>query len=383
MEKLFSANFSFLSLTTSWDYIVIVFIIVFFTQLFIYLFFFSRIAFYKQKNEFLATQYPVSVIVCAKNERDNLLNFLPLILNQNYPHFEVIVVNDASVDDTPDVLKAFSFQHKNLKIVTVPDSDRFYENKKLALTLGIKAAQYPLVLLTDADCKPASLNWLQKMSEYAENKKIILGVGNYEKQPGLLNKLIRFETFYTALHYLSFSLANIPYMGVGRNLAYHSDLFFKNKGFSSHTHILSGDDDLFINEVATSQNTQICIDQEAHTISIPKTTFKKWVRQKKRHFLSGKYYKLEHKLLLGGIQISQVLFIGLFFILLFHQPTIYLIGIVFIIRLITQFVIFKNAAKKIGGLDLILFFPFFELFFILFNPFLVISSFLTKKIKWN
>lgn len=383
MEEIIASNFSFLTPTSLWDYLVIAYLTAFLTQLFIYLFFFSRIAFYKNINENFNSQIPVSVIVCAKNERENLLNFLPLILKQNYHTFEVIVVNDASVDDTEDVLKAFSLQHKNLKIVNVPDSDRFYQNKKFALTLGIKAAAYPNVLLTDADCKPASLDWLKKMSQYSENKQIILGVGNYEKHPGLLNKLIRFETFYTAVHYLSFSLANITYMGVGRNLAYHTDLFFKNKGFSSHLHILSGDDDLFINEVATKINTQICIDEAAHTISVPKKTFKKWIHQKRRHFLSGKHYKFKHKLLLGGILFSQALFVGLFFSLLFYSPTIFLVSFVFVIRYLLQLFIFRKAAKKIGGLDLMLFLPFFELFFMLFNPFLVISTFVTKKIKWN
>lgn len=383
MEDFFITDLSFLSPTTIWDYLIITYLFAFVIQLFIYLFFFSRLAFYKPDSLPQKKQEPVSVIVCAKNERENLLNFLPLILQQNYTEFEVIVVNDASVDDTPDVLKAFSLQHNNLKIVTVPDSDRFYENKKFALTLGIKAAKYPLVLLTDADCKPSSLNWLQKMSLYAENKKIILGVGNYEIQPGLLNKLIRFETFYTAMHYLSFALAKIPYMGVGRNLAYHSTLFFQNKGFSSHLHILSGDDDLFVNEVASKENTQICIDHNAQTISIPKNTLKKWVRQKRRHFLSGKYYKPKHKIILGGIQVSQLMFVGLFIILLFYLPTLFLVCFVFSIRLILQLIVFKNIAKKIGGTDLIGFSPFFELFFMLFNPFLVISSFLIKNKKWN
>lgn len=382
MKEIIHNNLSFLPPSSVWDYLIILYIICFLAQLFIYIYFFSRLAFYKP-SPLTENETPVSIIVCAKNERENLLNFLPLVLKQNYPEFEVIVVNDSSVDDTQDVLKAFTLQHKNLKVVTVPDSDRFYGNKKFALTLGIKAAKHPLVLLTDADCKPASLNWLAKMSCYAENKKIILGVGNYEKRPGILNALIRFETFYTAMHYLSFAQAKIPYMGVGRNLAYHSDLFFNNKGFSSHLHILSGDDDLFINEVATKNNTQICIDEEAHTISVPKNTYKSWIRQKRRHFLSGSHYKFQHHVLLGSIIFSQTIFIGLFFLLLFHSPTIYLIISLFLIRLITQLTIFRCSAKKIGGLDLILFLPFFEIFFILFNPFLVISTFVIKKIKWN
>ena len=282
----FSDNFLFVEFNDAWDYLVLSFLILGFIQLIYYLIVFSRLAFYRgikngKSEENIA---PISVIICAKNERDNLLQFLPDFLNQDYPNFEVIVVNDHSVDDTEDVLKAFTMQFQNLKIVTVPDNDRFYGSKKFALTLGIKAAQFDHVLLTDADCKPASNTWITLMSAYAQKKQIILGFGAYEKQKGLLNKLIRFDTFFTAVQYLSFSLCKMPYMGVGRNLAYHKELFFKNKGFSSHQHILSGDDDLFINEVANKTNTQIVVDSAAHTISVPKQSFKLWIRQKRRHY---------------------------------------------------------------------------------------------------
>lgn len=278
----FSENFLFVEFNDVWDYLTLAFLILALIQLLYFFLFFIRLAFYKVKEERTNENLPISVIICAKNERDNLLQFLPEFLNQDYPTFEVIVVNDHSVDDTEDVLKAFTMQYKQLKVVNVPDNDRFYGSKKFALTLGIKAAQYEHVLLSDADCKPASRNWIKWMSNYAAKKKIILGFGAYEKQKGLLNKLIRFETFFTAIQYLSFTLSKIPYMGVGRNLAYEKELFFKNKGFSTHQHILSGDDDLFINEVANKYNTQIVIHSEAHTVSIPKPTFKLWVRQKKK-----------------------------------------------------------------------------------------------------
>jgi glycosyltransferase involved in cell wall biosynthesis len=343
---------------------------------------FSRLAFYKIKESKNNTQ-PVSIIICAKNERSNLLDYLPIYFSQKYAQFEVIVVNDHSIDDTADVLKAFALQHKNLKIVIVPDNDRFFGSKKFALTLGIKAAQYDCVLLTDADCKPCSSEWLQLMSNYSENNKIVLGVGNYERKKGLLNQLIRFETFYTALQYLSFALVKMPYMGVGRNLAYHSDLFFKNKGFATHQHILSGDDDLFINEVATKNNTQIVINEKAHTISQPKTTFKAWVRQKKRHFLTGGHYKFKHKLMLGVLQLSQLVFIALFIVLVIKVRPVYLIVGIFLLRYLIQMLIFKLSANKIGGKDLIFLAPFFEIFFMVFNPLLVISNQLIKQVKWN
>ena len=373
---------NFLKFNTWVDYIVVVYIISFLVQLFYYLFIFSRLAFYKSSESSEET-IPVSLVICAKNERDNLLAFLPDYLNQTYSEFEIIVVNDNSVDDTVDVLNAFALQYKHLKIVNVPDTDRFYGSKKLALTLGIKAAQYEHVLLTDADCKPSSPNWIKLMSQYANHKTIVLGFGAYEKKKGLLNKLIRFETFYTALQYLSFSQAKMPYMGVGRNLAYHSQLFFKNKGFASHYHILSGDDDLFINEVANKRNTQIVVDADAHTISTVNTTYKGWFKQKRRHFLSGTHYKLKHQLMLGVLQASQFIFIGLFMVLLILVKPFYLILGAFVFRYLIQMLIFKLSANKIGGKDLIILSPLYELFFMIFNPILVLSNQVVKISKWN
>lgn len=378
-----SDNFLFLEFNDVSDYFVVAFLGVAFLQLIIYLLVFSRLAFYKNKTQVDSNMQPISVIICAKNERDNLLKYLPDFLNQDYSIFEVIVVNDHSVDDTEDVLKAFTMQFKHLKVVNVPDNDRFYGSKKFALTLGIKAAQHEHVLLTDADCKPASRNWIKLMSQYATDKKIILGFGGYEKQQGILNKLIRFDTLFTAIQYLSFALVKIPYMGVGRNLAYNKELFFSVKGFSSHQHILSGDDDLFINEVANSKNTQIVIEPDAHTISAPKTSFKLWVRQKKRHFSTGKYYKLGHKLMLAVYPFTLLLFIYLFIALVIQQVSIHLIVGVFVLRLLIQMLIFIKIEKRLGSNDLWFLAPILELFFMFFNPLLVISNFIKKNTKWS
>jgi len=377
----FKILFNFLAFDYWLDYIVVAYLIVFVIQLLFYLGVFARLAFYKDVEE--ASSNPVSVIICAKNERDNLLAFLPDYLTQDYPVFEVVVVNDSSIDDTQDVLKAFSLQHSHLKIVTVPDTDRFFGSKKFALTLGIKAAKYDQVLLTDADCRPSSNKWIRLMTNYVGKKKIILGFGAYQQKKGLLNKLIRFETLYTAMQYLSFALIKLPYMGVGRNLAYHSDLFFNNKGFASHQHILSGDDDLFINEVSNKSNTQIIVNTDAHTISEPKDNFVAWVKQKKRHFTTGTHYRFKHKFMLGALQLSQLLFYMLFIFLMIKIKPFYLILGVFVIRYLVQILVFSFSVKKLGGKDLLVFLPFFEIFFMLFNPLLVISNTIIKNTKWS
>ena len=375
--------FDVMALNDIWDYLLIAFFVTFFIQLFFYIGIFSKLAFYKQKKTSTTQQIPVSVIICAKNERENLLEFLPLYLEQDYLTFEIIVVNDHSVDDTKDVLKAFCLQHKKLSVVDVPDNDQFFGSKKYALTLGIKAAKYEHVLLTDADCKPASNQWIRLMTNYSRKKKIVLGFGAYEKKKGLLNKLIRFETCYTAMQYLSFALAKKPYMGVGRNLAYKTELFFKNKGFASHQHILSGDDDLFVNEVGTKYNTAVVIDKSAHTISKVKTTFKAWVRQKRRHFLSGMHYKLKHKLILGVFQGSQFSLILIFVLLMIKVRFIDLIVTLLLLHYLIKMLIFSLSINKLGEKGLFLLFPIFELFFMFFNPLLVLSNFLKKNVKWS
>jgi poly-beta-1,6-N-acetyl-D-glucosamine synthase len=228
-----------------------------------YLFYFYRIDLHhSEEMPANAAAIPVSVVICARNEARNLSDFLPAVLAQDYPHYEVIVVNDCSYDSTADVLKSFEHKHANLKIITVKEDPIHQHGKKFAIMVGIKGASHDLVLFTDADCKPASKQWLRAMTRGVKGEKeIVVGYSKYEKLPGLLNKLIRYDTFHIALQYLSFAKAGSPYMGVGRNLGYKKSLFFHNKGFASHYHIDSGDDDLFINEVATATNT---VAEETH-----------------------------------------------------------------------------------------------------------------------
>ena len=183
---------------------------------------------------------------------------MPRIFEQDYPHFEVVVVNDCSWDNTSDLLKEFGLKHSNLKIVTIKEDDTYSHGKKVALMMGIKGATHEHMLLTDADCRPNSKEWLRNMMQHFTGEtEIVLGYGAYEKQGGFLNKIIRYDTFMIALQYLSFALAGKTYMGIGRNLAYKKSLFFKMKGFASHYHIESGDDDLVVNEAATKQNSKI------------------------------------------------------------------------------------------------------------------------------
>lgn len=348
-----------------------------------YYFLFSKFSFSQQSQKNNKENFPVSLIICAKNEADNLKENIPLWFNQNYPDFEIILINDASYDDTLEVMEFFEKKNSKIKIVNVENIETFWGSKKYALTLGIKKANHQRMIFTDADCKPASKNWLQEMaSNFTVNHQIILGYGAYHKVSGLLNKLIRFETFMTAIQYFSYAKAGMPYMGVGRNLGYTSKVYYDNSGFVSHIKIQSGDDDLFVNQVATKDNTAICYTKDSFTYSKPKLSWKEWIKQKKRHISTAKHYKLKHRVLLGSYFIFQVLFWALSILtLVFIDWKIPLVLIIF--RLIIQFLVLNSATKKLNEKDLIYWFPFLELFLIIFQFSIFITNNSPKTTSWK
>lgn len=369
----------------------IVWIIVFYAfcavvtiQILYYLYFFTRLAFYKPKTKTVSVEHPLSVIVCARDEAGNLANHLPGILVQDYKTtHEIIVVNDNSTDDSKYLLDEFRKSFKNLNPIELSQEAKLIEGKKFPLSMGIKSAKHETVLLTDADCVPASEFWMQKMQDaYTDDIEIVLGYGAYKKRKGLLNKLIRFETFHTALQYFSYALAGIPYMGVGRNLSYKKDVFLRNKGFSSINMIPSGDDDLFINKVATKKNVAIVIDEEAHTISEPKKSWKEWMYQKYRHYTTAKYYKPIHKFLLGLYSFSFFMLYPLFVLSLIFG-TWWLVLSVFSVRLIVQAIIYYNAMKKLNESDLFAGFIFFDIWMFVYYIATIPSMWQRPKNKWR
>jgi glycosyltransferase involved in cell wall biosynthesis len=321
-------------------------------QLFYYGWFFRRLAFYSPSPKEHSQQHPVSIIICARDEAARLVTHLPGSLVQSYPSsHEVIVVNHNSQDDTRFLLDEFKKTFKGLHIVNLEHEAIGIPGKKYPLSMGIKEALYEIVLLTDADCVPASEFWMQKMQDgYRNGIEVVLGYSPYKKSPGFLNKIIRFDTFHTALQYLSYALAGLPYMGVGRNLSYKKDVFFRNKGFSAINHVAGGDDDLFINKVATKDNTAVVIDPDTFMLSEPKKSFTEWFRQKSRHYTTAKYYKPRHKLLLGLYAATHFLFYPVFIASLFFNWKIALI--IFGIRFIIQGYTFQRAMKMLGEEDL-------------------------------
>jgi glycosyltransferase involved in cell wall biosynthesis len=367
-----------------WEFIFYLFCLISLIQIFYYSFFFSRVAFYKDTKRLQSQQHPVSVIICARDEDENIARYLPGVLVQKYPStHEVIVVNDNSVDDSKYILEELQKTFKSLQIINLKQEAKLISGKKYPLSIGIKEAKHEIVLLTDADCVPASEFWIQKMQDaYVNGTEVVIGYGAYNKRPGLLNKVIRFETFHSALQYLSFALAGTPYMGVGRNLSYKKDVFLRNKGFSSINHIPGGDDDLFINKVATKKNTKVVIDKEAITLSQPKKTFGEWLRQKTRHYSTARYYRIGNKFLLTLYSLSQFLFYPLLIVSAIFYNWEFALA-VFGVRLLLQAWIFFKAMKKLNESDL---WPLFVLFDVwMFFYYIIFAPTLWKKprVNWN
>lgn len=344
---------------------------------------FSKLSSLKTSKKFSPEKYPISLIICAKNEAENLKKHIPIWQSQNHANYEIILINDASIDDTLEVMETFAATDPRIQIVDVKNNEAFWASKKYALTLGIKRSKNTRLVFTDADCYPASNDWLALMaSNFSEEKQLVLGYGAYVKQPGFLNKIIRFETLMTAVQYFSYAKAGNPYMGVGRNLAYTSTLYYENKGFMSHIKIPSGDDDLFVNEAATAKNVAICIEPEAFTYSVPKQKKKNWLLQKKRHYSTARLYKQKHRFMLGAYYLFNLLFWILLPTVLFTDLWHFGIGIIFL-RLLLQYIIIGNAAKKLKEQDLIPLIAFYELFLVFTQLSIFISYRGEKNSRWK
>lgn len=349
-----------------------------------YLLIFSQFAFTKNK-DYAAVILPVSVLICAKNEAENLTEFLPKIISQDHSDFEIVLINDASFDDTLEVMESFKEQHDNIKIVNVKNNETFWGSKKYALTLGIKASTHDHLLFCDADCVPKSDSWITKMStHFAHKKKFVLGYGAYKKEKhSILNALVRFETLLTAIQYFSYAKAGNPYMGVGRNLAYHKTEFFNANGFMSHMNVRSGDDDLFINETAIKTTTSIEFSEYSHTESIAPKSLSAWFQQKRRHISTVKHYKFKDQFFLGLFYISQILFWTLFIVLISFLFKWEIVLAIFGIRILLQYLVFGLSAKKLKEQDLIFAIPFLELFLILFQLTIFITNKILKPNHWK
>lgn len=326
----------------------------------------------------------VSVIVCARNELANLKQLLPLLYRQEYTNFEIIIVEDCSTDGSLDFLLEEKQSHPQLKVVWLRQRPEHVRGKKYALSLGIRAARYERLLLTDADCRPASNEWLRGMTAGLRgSSEIVLGYSPYLRNKGLLNTYIRYETLLTAGLYFSAAIRGRPYMGVGRNLAYRKSLFMRHKGFCGHLHVLGGDDDLFVNRHATAVNTTIVTDKNCQVYSLPKNSWQQYFRQKLRHLSVGKYYKKEDRRWLGSLSVSHLVFwSGLFGLILGgYEPIFIVTGL--ILKWFSQFFFLKTAADKLKNPINLALLPILDFLYVIYYIILGIRAISTKNTQWN
>lgn len=298
---------------------------------------------------------PLSVVICARNESENLRRNLPAILKQDYPDFEVIVINDGSTDESEDLLSELEEEYPNLYHSFTPDSARYISRKKLALTLGIKASKYDWLVFTEADCTPVSDKWLRRIARnFTPSTDIVLGYSGYERGKGWLHKRVSFDSLFTSLRYLGFALAGKPYMGIGRNLAYRKELFFKVKGFSTHLNMQRGEDDLFINQIANENNTRVETSPDSVIRMQPVERYKDWKEEKVSYMATARFYKGSQRWLLGLETATRLLFYvacmsGIVFgILSFHWLAAGLVLLLWIVRYSAQAYVINKTANEMG-----------------------------------
>ncbi len=356
-------------------------------QILYYLIVYGKIAFKKRFTVKLKADEelpPLSVIIAVKNEEYNIKNKLVEILEQDYPTYEVIVVNDASTDDTEYVLKGLSAIYPHLKVVNIVENVNKFQGQKFPISIGIKSAKYEHLVLTKADCKPNSFEWLKYIaSSFGKNKEIILGYGCVERRKGLLNKLISYDHAIRALNYISFALCKRPYMGEGYNLAYKKSLFLKVGGFIKHYNLSAGDDDMFINQIANSKNTSIVLSSPSFVKFESFRKYRDWIKAKKSNIISKKHFKASDRLLLNLLPFSTFMFylcIAALFVC--RIPWQYMV-LAILLKLIIQIIVYYKAFKKLRIKKIFIFAPILEIYQMLLNFFLEFKVAITKKSKWR
>jgi glycosyltransferase involved in cell wall biosynthesis len=326
-------------------------------QILYYIFFYIN---FNKKEKYRKDYCPgISVIICAKNEAKNLEKHLPLIAAQQYTDFEIIVVDDASDDDTPNVLEKLKTDIPNLKSIRINKGEKTGAGKKYIISKAVETAKNEVLAFTDADCFPASGRWLQVMANHLYCFDIVLGIAPLVKSENNFTAQLQvYETAQTLLQYTAMAKAGNPYMAVGRNLMIRKSAYLKNAWTKKELELASGDDDLLIQKIATSSNTNTCTDNESFVFSYAKKNYTEWTQQKIRHYSAGFLYKTKDKMILSIFMLSKAfLYIACLlncrFIFLL---IIYLVIITFIYKSIENIYKIETSWKKVFILDVFLIF---------------------------
>jgi len=328
---------------------------------------------------------PVSVLVLAKNNADKVKDLVPKLVNQNYPDFEIVLIDNASSDESIDIMEELELAHNNVRLVKVENNEAFWGSKKYALTLGIKAARKEYLLFIDADCEPASNDWLMHMaSQFTMSKTIVLGFSAYRLvKNSLLNKLIRFDALVNTTQRFAWAKLGSPFSGDGRNLAYKKEEFFKRNGFINHMNIRTGEDALFINEAANSKNTAVCYTPESFTYSDAPVSFKSWILDKRKAAYTTTFFKTSDQVKLKVFTWLQGLFFLFMAVLIAFQFNWMVLVPVIAFRYLLCWIIMAQSAAKLNEKDTIYWFPFIEIMLIFTQLYVFAVNLLSRKAHWQ
>lgn len=320
----------------------------------------------------------ISVVVVLKNGAKHLPALIENLLNQDYLHYELVFVDDHSTDNSHEIISDYQSTDNRIKYYAV-QIDK--PGKKQALREIIPRIKSTLVLFTDVDCLPVSNRWISSIvSGFVNEKSIVVGYSPMIPEKGPVNLFSRFETFMTAVQYFSWTLWGLPYMAVGRNMAYRTSLFhraiYKDK-------LVSGDDDLFIQAKGTKENVRIITAPESFVYTYSKPRFKSFLDQKRRHISSSKYYKTIHKIILGSFAGSQMLYVFLAVYLLICSDFLWPVSLLILIRQAVYYFSVRKSMEKLGEHGLVC--RVFRLDLSLALYYLVIALLMTGKSKkdWN
>lgn len=333
---------------------------------------------YKAKAGIGDKSNPLSVVIAARNEEFNLKKLVPRLLNQDYPGFEIIIALDRCSDRSKDYLN--SLNSNRIKIIDIQTIDEGWNPKKFALNKAISQATGDWLVFTDADCIPASNQWLKSINNHiTDEKDIIIGVSPYRVNGSLLSYFIQFEAFMTAFIYIYRALKGKPYMAVGRNMAIRRSFFTTSEGYQNIKSLTGGDDDLFIQQNATRNNTQVMLGAESLVFTEPKRSWKSYWNQKIRHLAVGSAYKGADQIFLSLLHLSHLLTLGLLISSATHSFFFPMLLFYLFIKLVS----YRFAASKIGTNINYILLPLVDILYAVLIPVIALWSKLEKDIKWK
>ena len=371
---------------------------------------------------------PLSVIICAHNEAAQLEKNLPLVLQQTYPDFEVILVNDNSTDGTQTVLKQLQNTFHHLKVIEVKAGEKKFAGKKELLAKAMRAAKHETIVVTDADCYPASDKWLARMSQYAASEvKVVLGYSPFQSDGGnqkseirnqnleilnqnleILNRLIRFEATQTAWQYFANAIKGKAYMGVGRNMRFRKTDYLRWFE-TSENKTAGGDDDLFVNWLVNEgardegqgknenerekrkekidfdgKSIAVCLDEDAFVFTEPKATYASWLKQKTRHTQASYHYTWGDKIKLFGFALAQFcLYAAGIALLLFSYDSVLLVLSIITSFSLMQMLASRNIYNTLRQQDLLLWIPLLQPLYVFSISLIFLLSLIKRSDTWN